>query len=411
MVLPAPVGPTSATGPTGRRFQIDAENALVAVLELECHVLVAHVAGDLGERPGVGLLAYAVGGVEHLEKAPERRRVLEDAHGESGQQVELADQQAGEADEGNDLADRDLLARDKHGADRIDGDHRDGGGDAGEHRQQPPPGEDGVLSRQQLGHDGAHGLHLGGEARIALHHRDVAEHVADPPVDVVVIALDGGLVGAGAARHVHVGEHVHHRQRRQDQRHLGVHVDSGRHQHQQAHERDELLAQEGQPVPEQRVGAGQDGAHYRARPLLGVIADRQDDGVLERLPQCRQAPAMREPVGRHRHDHAGDDADQAQHRPQSDDREGSLSERQGVDHPRQQHLLGDRHDAERDAGQHDQQGLPPLDHEHRHGTLVEAPDRHVRLSSLQRHCCGPPRQLGTYDRAADAIPLPLMGRG
>ena len=43
----------------------------------------------------------------------------------------------------------------------------------------------------------AHGLHLGGEARVALHHRDVAEHVADAAVDVVVILLDGGLAGAG----------------------------------------------------------------------------------------------------------------------------------------------------------------------------------------------------------------------
>ena len=231
----------------------------------------------------------------------------------------------GEADEGHDLADRDLLARHQQGADGVDGDHRDGGGDARQHRQQAPPGEDRILRRQQLRHDRAHGLHLGGEARVALHHRDVAEHVADPAVDVVVIPLDGGLVGAGPARHIHVGEHVDDGQRRQDQRHLRVHVDGGRHQHEQAHEGHELLAQERQPVPEQRIGAGQDGAHHRARSLLRVVADRQHDRVLERLSQRGESAAMREPVGRHRHDHAGDDADEAEHGPQADDREGRLA--------------------------------------------------------------------------------------
>ena len=71
-------------------------------------VLVAHVAGDAARAAGVRLLAHAVGGVEQVEEAAQRRRVLEDAHGEARQQVELADQQAGEADEGHDLADRDL---------------------------------------------------------------------------------------------------------------------------------------------------------------------------------------------------------------------------------------------------------------------------------------------------------------
>ena len=64
-----------------------------------------------------------------------------------------------------------------------------------------------------------------------------------------------------------------------------------------ADEGDELLAQERQPVPEQRVGARQDGAHHGARSLLGVVADRQDDGVLEGLPERGEAPAMGEPVG------------------------------------------------------------------------------------------------------------------
>ena len=69
VVLPAPVGPTSATVLPAGASKIDVEHALVAVLEAERHVLVAHVAGDLVERPGVGLLAHAVGGIEQLEEA------------------------------------------------------------------------------------------------------------------------------------------------------------------------------------------------------------------------------------------------------------------------------------------------------------------------------------------------------
>ena len=69
MVLPAPVGPTSATVLPGRRLEADVEHALVAVPEAERHVLVAHVAGDVGERPGVRLLAHAVGGIEQVEEA------------------------------------------------------------------------------------------------------------------------------------------------------------------------------------------------------------------------------------------------------------------------------------------------------------------------------------------------------
>src|SRR5207248_9323734 len=69
--------------------------------------------------------------------------------------------------------------------------------------------------------------------------------------------------------------------------------------------------------------------------------------VLERLPQRGQAVAMRETIGHDSHDHAGDDADEADQGPQPDDREGALSERQGIHYAGQQDLLGDRHDPER----------------------------------------------------------------
>ena len=75
----------------------------------------------------------------------------EDAHGEAGQLVELADQQAGEADEAHDLADGHLAAGGPASAPtakmattvmvaavRV----QDG--------EQAPPGQHGILRRQQL---------------------------------------------------------------------------------------------------------------------------------------------------------------------------------------------------------------------------------------------------------------------
>ena len=108
VVLPAPVGPTSAVVLPACGVEADAEHALVAVLEAEGHVLVAHLAGDVRQRHGVRLLAHALGGVEQVEEAAQGRGVLEDAHGEARQQVELADHHGGKADEGHDLADGDL---------------------------------------------------------------------------------------------------------------------------------------------------------------------------------------------------------------------------------------------------------------------------------------------------------------
>ena len=115
--------------------------------------------------------------------------------------------------------------------------------------------------------------------------------------------------------------------------------------------------------------------------------------MLEGLSQRGQPSAVGEPVGHHRHDHAGDDADEAEQSPQADDRKGALPQRQGVDDAREQHLLGDRHDAERDAGQHHHHGLLALDDEHRQRALVNPPDRH----GLSGPC-----------RVLDRIPLPIM---
>ena len=79
------------------------------------------------------MLNRAVGGIDQIEEATQRRRVLEDAHGKAGKQIEFGDQQVGKSDEGYDLTNGDLAALHEHGANRKDGDHRDGGGRPGQH--------------------------------------------------------------------------------------------------------------------------------------------------------------------------------------------------------------------------------------------------------------------------------------
>ena len=120
-----------------------------------------------------------------------------------------------------------------------------------------------------------------------------------------------------------------------------VHVDRRRHQEQDADGGRRLLAQEAEPGAEQRVGAGHDGAHHGAGADLGVIADRQRDRALERAAHGGQPLAVREPVGHHGDDHAGQDAEQAEPRPLHDDRRRVAVLGQRIDDAAEQDLLVD----------------------------------------------------------------------
>ncbi len=193
VVLPDPVGPTSATVCAGLGFEIDIEHALPAGGEAEADVVVAHFAARVRQRLGAGLLGDAVGLVDEREIGLQDRRLTMHGGDEAGDLIELGDQQIGKADERHDLADRQLAAPREHGAEREDGHHGDGGGGALQHRQDAPPGQHRILRGQEVAHDAAHGVALGFEAREALHHRDVADDVADAPVDRGVVALDVGL--------------------------------------------------------------------------------------------------------------------------------------------------------------------------------------------------------------------------
>ena len=170
------------------RRDIDVGHTLRAGAIAERHLVEDDIAFDVRQQLGIGLLDDEALGVDELEIGPQRRRLLIDAHEEARELIELADEQIGKTDKRDDRADRDLVALRQHGADREHQHHGDGRGRARQHGEQSPPGQHRVLRVEQLAHDVAHGLHLGAEPGVALHDRDVAEHVADAAIDAAVIA-------------------------------------------------------------------------------------------------------------------------------------------------------------------------------------------------------------------------------
>ena len=66
--------------------------------------------------------------------------------------------------------------------------------------------------------------------------------------------------------------------------------------------------------------------------------------------QGNEAAAVGQAVGRHGDDDAGQDAEQAEPGPDGDQRERRLTARQGIHHTAEQHLLGQRDEADGDVG-------------------------------------------------------------
>jgi hypothetical protein len=140
-----------------------------------------------------------------------------------------------------------------------------------------------------------------------------------------------------------------------------VNCSRGRHQHGDADGGGQLLAQKRQPAPEQRIGAGENGAHDGPRALLRMVADRQDDGPFEGDAERRQPATVRQPVGDDGHRDAGDDAEQAQRRPQADDWQRTSPLRQRVDDAAEQDRLGQLYQGNGNTSQRHARGERALD--------------------------------------------------
>jgi hypothetical protein len=121
----------------------------------------------------------------------------------------------------------------------------------------------------------------------------------------------GRLPGFRLPDHKHVHHSIQQGEQKQNSREPGVDDDGGRHQQHDADDRGKMLAQKGEPKPEQRIRSRHHDAHHPARAALGVIADWQGDGAVEGGAQRRQALSVSEPVGPDRKEYAGDHAEKA----------------------------------------------------------------------------------------------------
>ena len=369
-------------GLAGRGREVEVEDSLIAAGEAVGDGLVADGAARRREIGVAGAVADLGLGVDELEVAREARGLLEDAGDEGREPVELADQQRREGGEGDDLADADLAALHEERAGGEDQHHGDGGCGAGQHGQQVPPGQDRVLGLEQLVHHSAHRLHLGGEAGVALHHGHVADDVTDAAGEAAVVALDRALAGAGLADDEDAQRELGDREDAEDRGHAGVEADRGRDQQQDRDDGGQLLAQDGEPEAEERVGAGEDGADDGAGAALGVPGD----GALEGAGHRREPAAVGEAVGGGGDERAGKDAEEPEAGPEADQAEGAGPAGQRVDHAAEEDRLGELGDGEQDAGHDERDRERPLGGEQRDGAAETA--RAVMAGRIARRTPG-----------------------
>ena len=165
-----------------------------------------------------------------------------------------------------------------------------------------------------------------------------------------MLALDRDLAGLRAAHDDEVDGDIDHGQRGQQPGQLRAHDECGGDQEGDADQGREVLAKEAEPEHEQRIGAGQHGAHDAAGAGAGVVAERQGDGALEAGGEGGGAAAVGQAVGQQRHGDAGGDAADAEHGPQTDQAEGGAAAADRVDHGPEQDRLGELDQADRDVG-------------------------------------------------------------
>ncbi len=127
--------------------------------------------------------------------------------------------------------------------------------------------------------------------------------------------LDFALHAVGLAHHQRGQHREHHAQHEQQDGEPPVDVERQRQQHHQRHDGGEMLAEETEPEPPQRVGAVQHHLHQPAGMVAGVEVQRQLHDVLEIAGQHRLALAVRQPVGMQGDGGAAQNGEQAERRP------------------------------------------------------------------------------------------------
>ncbi|MGY3618774.1 hypothetical protein ACVJGD_004970 [Bradyrhizobium sp. USDA 10063] len=196
--------------------------------------------------------------------------------------------------------------------------------------------------------------------------------------------LDLALHAVGLAHHQRRQHGEDDAEREQEDRKPPVDVERQRQQHDQRQDRGEMLAEEAEPEPPQRVRAVQHHLHQPSRMGAGVKGQRQLQDMLEIIGQDRLPLAMREPVGMQRHDGTTPDREQAERDPGREqrpwrggrDQPGDRLAREHVDDLAEQHRLGELRAGEQEIGA----GQDPAE-----PRLLAEQFEHANVKTKQRH--------------------------
>ena len=144
------------------------------------------------------------------------------------------------------------------------------------------------------------------------------------------MSLDGALQTLGLP-HDERGEHREDdTEPDEEKRQPPVEVERQRQEDEQRHERRQVLAEEREPEPPDRIGAGEHHLQQAARVRSAVVAERQLQDVLEVVGEDGVPAAVREPVGMERGEGAADDREQAEADPRAEQWEQARPRRRRV---------------------------------------------------------------------------------
>ena len=155
----------------------------------------------------------------------------------------------------------------------------------------------GICARKQRVHEALQRRHFELDAGVALHQRDIAERIGGSFGEIGIMPLDRALQRERFAHDEHRQDRERHAQHDQRQGQPPVQDQRSRQQQHDEDEGGEMLAEERQPQPPQRVGAGQHDLHLPAGMRAGMVGERQLQHVLEIIRQHHVAAPMRKPVG------------------------------------------------------------------------------------------------------------------
>src|SRR5581483_5746434 len=96
----------------------------------------------------------------------------------------------------------------------------------------------------------------------------------------------------------------------QQERESPVEEDRERQEHEERHERDQVLAEEREPEPPEGIGPREHDLEEPARMRAAVKAERELQDVLEVVREDGVAALVREPVGMERRERAADDREE-----------------------------------------------------------------------------------------------------